>query len=113
MTSTFKNLKPIPYWPEYSITSDGRVWSSQSRTWLKPGPQGMKGHSQVNLYCCGLIRPVGIHVLVLETWVRLGLPGEVARHKNDIPTDNRVENLEWGTRHENYWDGVRNRKKIS
>ena len=38
--------------------------------------------------------------------------GALARHKNDVPTDNRLENLEWGTRSQNQHDSFRNGKRI-
>lgn len=49
-----------------------------------------------------------VHVLVLEAFVGPRPAGMVARHLNDIPTDNRVENLAWGTYTDNAYDAVRN-----
>lgn len=55
----------------------------------------------------GIWRPV--HQLVLETFAGPCPPGELARHLNDIKTDNRwPENLCWGTPAENSADAVRN-----
>lgn len=50
-----------------------------------------------------------VHQLVLETFVgpKPRLDSEV-RHLNDIPTDNRLVNLTWGTKSENMRDAVRN-----
>jgi hypothetical protein len=49
-----------------------------------------------------------VHVLVLETFVGERPAGFEALHRNDIKNDNRLENLHWGSRAENYADRVRN-----
>ena len=66
------------------------------------------GYPYVNLRKNGTSNVVTIHTLVLETWVgpRPTIDGERActRHLNGIKTDNRVENLAWGTMKENMAD---------
>ena len=47
-----------------------------------------------------------VHRLVLFTFVRPALPGEESRHLNGKPGDNRLANLQWGTRSENQQDRV-------
>jgi hypothetical protein len=49
-----------------------------------------------------------IHSLVLSAFVSPREPKKVARHLNDIRTDNRLENLAWGTPSENAFDARRN-----
>lgn len=49
-----------------------------------------------------------VHTLLLEAFVGSRPNGAVGRHRNDIPDDNRLANLEWGTRAENAFDYVRN-----
>lgn len=49
-----------------------------------------------------------VHVVMLESFVGERPPGRVSRHLNDIPDDNRLENLCWGTPSENRQDSVRN-----
>ncbi len=49
-----------------------------------------------------------VHRLVLEAFVGPCPPGQQCRHLNDIPSDNRLENLRWGTPKENGEDRVRN-----
>jgi len=51
---------------------------------------------------------VPVHQLVLTAFHGPRPKGNVARHLNDEKTDNRVENLAWGTRSENAFDAQRN-----
>lgn len=46
--------------------------------------------------------------LVLLAFVGPRPKGREACHRNDVPTDNRLENLYWATRSENEYDKVRN-----
>ena len=49
-----------------------------------------------------------LHRVILETFVGPAPEGAVARHLNDVRTDNRLENLAWGTQQENVDDMLRN-----
>lgn len=51
-----------------------------------------------------------VHQLVLEAFVGPRPKGYEACHKNDVSTDNRLENLYWGTREQNVSDQKRNGK---
>ncbi|WP_081287170.1 NUMOD4 motif-containing HNH endonuclease [Mycobacterium asiaticum] len=51
---------------------------------------------------------VRIHRLVLEAFVGPRPPGYECLHANDIGTDNRVENLRWGTASQNTLDKIKN-----
>ena len=48
-----------------------------------------------------------VHRLVLRTFVGEPIPGDVARHIDGNPENNRLENLAWGTPAENNRDMVR------
>jgi hypothetical protein len=47
-----------------------------------------------------------VHRLVCEAFNGPGLPGQVARHLNGDPLDNRAVNLAWGTQVDNMLDSV-------
>jgi len=46
------------------------------------------------------------HTLVCETYHGLRQPGQETRHLNGDPSDDRPENLAWGTRTENLADMI-------
>jgi hypothetical protein len=48
-----------------------------------------------------------VHELVLSTFAGLRPAKHECCHINGIPTDNRLENLRWGTRSDNIRDSVR------
>lgn len=48
-----------------------------------------------------------VHALVLEAFVGPRPEGADTLHANDIRTDNRLENLSWGTRRQNMLDAVK------
>lgn len=110
--------RPVVGFDAYEVSDQGRVRSlprlTVGRTYypgciLKPTPHS-KGHLWVRLYRGTRTdfkdRPV--QQLVLEAFV--GPRGEHAhsRHLNDIPSDNRLENLAWGSRSDNAYDSIRN-----
>lgn len=49
-----------------------------------------------------------VHRLVLEAFVGPCPPGLQGLHENDVPSDNRLSNLYWGTPGQNMRDRVRN-----
>jgi hypothetical protein len=106
-------FKDIPGHPGYRAGSDGTIWTEWSlgnkprRTgvWkLLKGGRQHHGHLQYDLKGK---RRYG-HRLVLEAFVGSCPPGMQCCHENDIPDDNRIENLRWGTPKSNGEDRVRN-----
>ena len=113
-------IETHPVFPNYAITKDGRVWSKPRTTshghkrkgrWLKPNiVKG--GYIHVDLKLAKKSYTVSIHHLVLETFVGPCPKGMECRHLNGNPSDNRIENLVWGTKKEN-WKDRRKHKRIN
>lgn len=74
---------------------------------LRPGRKP-SGHVSVSL---GRGQSRDVHVLVLEAFVGPCPDKHEALHSNDIPDDNRLTNLRWGTRSENIYDAIRNGRR--
>lgn len=109
-------MKPIPGFPNYQITKDGRVWSNSKKTsrgvglqhfgrWLRPRLR--RGYWAVTFSKESKQYTRSIHRLVLETFVGLCPAGMQCRHLDGIKTNNRLSNLKWGTGSENAQDEIR------
>ena len=102
-------MKLIPNYPEYSITTNGIVFSHK-----KPGGNGKgkvldysykrelkpqkdrKGYLKIILeQNTDRMRSTSIHRLVAETYIPNPHNYDTVNHINEDKTDNRVENLEW------------------
>lgn len=113
--------KDIPgYEGKYQASTEGRIRSVDrivySRNWytgnpferhikgriLRPGRFCKNGHVSVVLGRGAAGSPV--HQLIMRTFVGPTPDGQEIRHKNGDPKDNRLCNLEFGTRTENILD---------
>ena len=94
-----------------TVRSLGRLGRNDSRVYggrtLKAVRQPL-GYVKVTLCRDRQKFQVFVHSMVLEAFVSPRPDGQVARHLNDVPDDNRVSNLAWGTQSENINDSVRN-----
>ena len=109
--------KWIPgYEGKYSITEDGKVFTHIDNYHRKIEPRERKIVDGGNRYLSinfgfhkkGKKTRWYIHELLLLTFVGPRPEGMVARHLNDNPRDNRLENLAWGTKKENTKDALKN-----
>ena len=109
-----------PRYTNYDVIEDGEVWSmprvvvrsngrphTVARKALKPQPH-TNGHLQVAVYQDGVCVRKFVHHMVLETFVGPCPEGLKGLHRDDDPTNNRVDNLYWGTTSQNALDSVRN-----
>lgn len=109
--------KPIPGWEGFYEASDfGEVRSVERMIPYRGGFERWHrgcvlkhkflrtGHHVVDLQKCGFIRTVGVHRLVLMTFVPSPDCRLLACHDNGNPDDNRLSNLYWGTISQNAHD---------
>ena len=98
----------------YYCSEMGEVYSSFSNRILSPLKRRLGG--KIYLYADINFghgqRHVAIHRMVYEAWNGKIPEGLFILHKNDISTDNRLENLSAGTQKENIADCFRNRHRV-
>lgn len=85
--------------------SNGRKMKYRGRirkTYVHP-----KGYLYTSLCIDGQTTSHKVHQLVLSAFTRPRNPGEVVRHRNGDPADNRLTNLAYGTPAENSQDSLR------
>jgi hypothetical protein len=109
---TCEAWKPVPgYEDNYWISDCGRLMSIPRAT-TSGGLLKLRtdrfGYHLATLTLNGDQRIFRIHQLVIRAFDREPLPGEIVRHLNGDPADNRwPENICWGTMKENSADMVR------
>ena len=113
--------KDIPgYEGQYQASTEGRIRSVDrivySRNWHtgKPFPRALMGHVlRPGRYCKSghlsvvlghKAKGIPVHQLIMRTFIGPPPEGQEVRHKNGDPTDNRLVNLEYGTRTDNILD---------
>lgn len=90
----------VPSWPQFEVTPTGVIRRASTRRLLKPMAH-MRGH----LYIVPVrAKRLYLHRAVLEAFVGPCPDGYECRHLDGNPTNNRVENLVWGTPSENMQD---------
>ena len=133
MTETNEIWKTIENYPDYQVSSLGRVKSIERKVWngkvysthreriLKP-IKNLDGYLQVVLIKEGNRKNMRIHRLVCDAFLPNPYNLPEVNHRNECKTDNRVENLEFcdhiyncnfGTRNERAAKGKTNHIKLS
>lgn len=92
--------KPIIGWPEYMVSSYGRVYSIRTDTFLIGG-KDTNGYPFVLLSVNGCKKCPSVHRLVAEAFVPGCFEGAEVNHINGIKTNNVFWNLEWLSRGDN------------
>lgn len=106
--SLTENWLPVRDYPDYEVSDLGRVWSHKRGGRYLKTPPNSSGRPIVEIRNDHGRRLVFTYRLVLEAFVGPCPPGKQGLHKNDVKTDNRLENLRWGTPSDNAYDRYRN-----
>lgn len=117
----WKSLDIIDY-PDYEISSFGQVKSIERVVIYSDGrkrtfpekilklSKGKNNYLKVCLYQKGKGKTFTVHQLVAQTFIPNPENLPMINHKNEIKTDNRVENLEFCTAKHNSNYGTRNKR---
>lgn len=111
MSMDYSNINPTPNHSGYFADKAGNIYSNKRGSLKKLAVN----NDHRGYLICGIRRNDGtkraakVHHLVLEAFVG-PKPSDlhVARHLNDDSTDNRLDNLAWGTLEENKMDKKHN-----
>lgn len=104
---------PVAEFPDYYVCREGYVMNHKGRV-LAYHEGDDHGHMSVRFYDKEKKKKVDryLHRVVAEAFIPNPNNLPYVRHLNDDPTDNRVENLAWGTQKDNHEDSVRNRTYV-
>jgi len=98
----------VPGYPNYRVLSSGSVWYRAGGRWVRKRPfPDRDGYLQLNLSAGGPKRRFRLHVVILMAFSGPCMAGQVCRHLDGDKTNNRLENLVWGTPKENAEDALR------
>ncbi len=101
----------------YQVSNKGNVRSLERMSRVNPKSTGLRkmggrervltprnGYLYVQLTANGRAKVYQVHYLVLTSFSGERKDKQVCRHLNGNPSDNRIENLAWGTHKENMED---------
>jgi hypothetical protein len=95
-------VRIAPEFPELVVSDDGRIQGPKGR-WLQPFPD-RRGYLRINVYRKGRWSQHGVHAVVCTAFQGPRPTGAVVRHLDGNKTNNRADNLLWGTQLENEAD---------
>ena len=100
MTSEGEKWEIIENYPNYFISTFGRIKSAKNNKILKPYVT-KRGYSYIMLSKNGKVKNFQVHRLVAKTFIDNPLNKPCVNHIDFNPSNNNVDNLEWVTHSEN------------
>lgn len=101
--------KAIPGFPGYFASWDGEIFTHRLAEPKRLAARMHKGYLNVfvrnGIGRCSK-KKIPVHRLVLMAWTGLPSDGDVSRHLDGNPLNNRIENLAWGTPSQNVHDSI-------
>ncbi|AKL88202.1 hypothetical protein GMA3_25 [Gordonia phage GMA3] len=97
--------RKVPFDFDYSVSSAGELRNDSTGRILKP--RKCRRYNSFAMQNSGRRMDISAHTLIAMVFIGERPPGYDVCHKNGIPSDNRVENLYYGTKSQNQLDSVR------
>ena len=94
--------------PHLWVSDYGQFYNDESKRFIKPTHGDGQGHKAVKVTVGGKRYQAYAHRLLAEAFIDNVYNEPNVRHLNDVPDDNDLDNLAWGTQLENHLDSVRN-----
>lgn len=103
-----KEIRPIPEYPGYWVTSHGDVYSAMRGQLVlrKAFPEGL-GYMAIKMWNNGKKLGKKVHRLVLSAFVGPCPNGMECDHIDGNPSNNDISNLQWITHQENHDRSIR------
>lgn len=96
MMNDIEIFKPIPNYPNYSVSSYGRVLRNGSRGYMRElKPYNHNGRLRVSLSYNGVVKKFYVHSLVAEAFIPKEDFHYSIRHIDGDSSNNHYKNLEW------------------
>lgn len=108
MTETWKSIDG--YENKYEVSNYGRIRNTKSGKILKNKINCSTGYVQITLYNKGFLKTHLVHRLVAMAFIPNPKNLPQINHKNEIKTDNKVDNLEYCDNKYNSNYGTRNER---
>lgn len=90
------------------VSNEGRFYNAATDHLIKPTHGDGHGHLAVKTRVQGKQKQAYAARLIANAFIDNVHNDPVVRHLDDDPSNNELENLAWGTQHENHLDCVRN-----